>query len=988
MAKEIILDVKLDTGNSSKTLGDLEKHVQDLKEEIKGVGLGSEEFKKLKAEILSADAQLKNLNKSIEGLDTEALAGEVGKFAGGISAAFTGVSALIGESNQEFEAFMKTVATGMAVTQGIKGATEAWTSASKMLNIVLAANPYAIVIAGVATLAAGILYLISKEKAETEQQKIAREAKERTIEVNKKWNDSIKTAVEEGTKNVASLSSLKEGTIEYKNELNKLIKEYEGFISATDRSKLANASLTESMEILSTAIMKKAVTEAYSVRISEAAVKVTDSYIAKQKLLNEQQEIYDKMIATPVGTEERAILNDKYLAFNVKILAQAELVKLYEKDVNDIIEQRNNYIKDNNINLNAGAKLAAKQKEAFDPSVLQKYIDKVKNFYADYKKYLEDLQEFRFENELNYSNLVKNSEDMAINLIDIKYDKLLKEKELKENSIKLTKSELEIRKKDIEDRAGDLAVYAASLGKLIFDTNSAIFRLGLIMEKQGGKTLNNQMKMIALEEKAANFMAIKKQTEIAIEENKKIIATEIVEINKKEAEQAETFIKLLKEREKVEFRLKANLESFALSYENVSRLAMRMGYATKESYAGLNKFVIDVNDKLLREDTNLFGKKVKLINDYFNKEKAITIESANFQTEEARKTLNLRLKEYQDAYKKEVAIVLEGGKELVRGAEETDEQYNKRREKFAEYVITAIKTGNQAVLDLYPDVLKKLKELDANFITASKEEYLKYTNFLKKIWDDVLKYREALKQNFYTSAQQIADTSFEIADNAAKNRYDSEMYWFNKAQDEKLSALDKAKENGLVTEQQYNDEKEKIAEQSRIKDLELRRKQAKMEKETALFQVAITTALNVAKAWGTGPLAPIAVANAFLQGLLQTAAINSQPLPEFAIGGFIQGVGNPKEDNINAKLSPGESVINAKSTAMFKPILSQINEAGGGVRFDNSNMNLGGNSSFGINKDDLKEIVQQIASIPITNVATETTKVDRQVKNIETKARF
>lgn len=47
-------------------------------------------------------------------------------------------------------------------------------------------------------------------------------------------------------------------------------------------------------------------------------------------------------------------------------------------------------------------------------------------------------------------------------------------------------------------------------------------------------------------------------------------------------------------------------------------------------------------------------------------------------------------------------------------------------------------------------------------------------------------------------------------------------------------------------------------------------------------------------------------------------------------GSMVNGAGSEKSDSINARLSNGESVINAKSTAMFKPLLSAINVAGGG----------------------------------------------------------
>jgi hypothetical protein len=52
-----------------------------------------------------------------------------------------------------------------------------------------------------------------------------------------------------------------------------------------------------------------------------------------------------------------------------------------------------------------------------------------------------------------------------------------------------------------------------------------------------------------------------------------------------------------------------------------------------------------------------------------------------------------------------------------------------------------------------------------------------------------------------------------------------------------------------------------------------------------------------------------------------------------ATGGLVVGPGGGKSDLIPAMLSNGESVINAQSTSAFRPLLSAINEIGGGKRF-------------------------------------------------------
>jgi len=126
-------------------------------------------------------------------------------------------------------------------------------------------------------------------------------------------------------------------------------------------------------------------------------------------------------------------------------------------------------------------------------------------------------------------------------------------------------------------------------------------------------------------------------------------------------------------------------------------------------------------------------------------------------------------------------------------------------------------------------------------------------------------------------------------------------------------------------------------------------KESKAGKAAAIAQTTINTYQAASKAlaqFGVPvgiPFAALAVA----QGLKQVQAITSTPEPEFAKGGLVRGAGTGTSDSISAKLSKGETVINAKSTKMFKPLLSAINQAGGGVGFANGgtlDTSVGGNT--------------------------------------------
>lgn len=112
---------------------------------------------------------------------------------------------------------------------------------------------------------------------------------------------------------------------------------------------------------------------------------------------------------------------------------------------------------------------------------------------------------------------------------------------------------------------------------------------------------------------------------------------------------------------------------------------------------------------------------------------------------------------------------------------------------------------------------------------------------------------------------------------------------------------------------------------------------AKMGKVLALGELAI----NTGKALSSGissamslpfpaNLAAMATTIASVLANIATAKKTIQSA-HFATGGLVEGEGTGTSDSIQARLSNGESVINARSTGAFAPILSTINQMGGGV---------------------------------------------------------
>lgn len=99
-----------------------------------------------------------------------------------------------------------------------------------------------------------------------------------------------------------------------------------------------------------------------------------------------------------------------------------------------------------------------------------------------------------------------------------------------------------------------------------------------------------------------------------------------------------------------------------------------------------------------------------------------------------------------------------------------------------------------------------------------------------------------------------------------------------------------------------------------------------IEKVLLAYQAQILAREIASKSWS-------GVASAAALSALIAAAFEGAKaaVKSFAVGGYVSGAGTSTSDSIPARLSNGESVMNARATSMFSPLLSAFNQLGGGV---------------------------------------------------------
>lgn len=135
-------------------------------------------------------------------------------------------------------------------------------------------------------------------------------------------------------------------------------------------------------------------------------------------------------------------------------------------------------------------------------------------------------------------------------------------------------------------------------------------------------------------------------------------------------------------------------------------------------------------------------------------------------------------------------------------------------------------------------------------------------------------------------------------------RTDEELARIEKLEGQELQSLERRMEQGAISEEYYNQEKERINKRYRRREAQIKTEQAKKDRRAAILDAIVTAALATVKALAMTPFMPlglIASATAAAMGVAQVAAIRSQPLPQFRHGGFHNVVGADDGRNYNAK---------------------------------------------------------------------------------------
>lgn len=168
--------------------------------------------------------------------------------------------------------------------------------------------------------------------------------------------------------------------------------------------------------------------------------------------------------------------------------------------------------------------------------------------------------------------------------------------------------------------------------------------------------------------------------------------------------------------------------------------------------------------------------------------------------------------------------------------------------------------------------------------------------------------------------------------------YEAENEKLNEEKDNQLNVLGQTAEQRAAIEQEYALKEQQLADEQAAKLKAIKKKQADVEFAIKVATIIADTAASISAAVAASPLTgglPFSAINAAIGAIQLGAAIQQRTATQaLAKGGVLTGpshaAGGIMIPGTGIEVEGGEAVINKRSTSMFRPLLSAINQAGGG----------------------------------------------------------
>ena len=359
---------------------------------------------------------------------------------------------------------------------------------------------------------------------------------------------------------------------------------------------------------------------------------------------------------------------------------------------------------------------------------------------------------------------------------------------------------------------------------------------------------------------------------------------------------------------------------------------------------------------------------------------------------------------------------------LKKAADMENKAYEEMARQSAEGIVEMYKKKTAALYEQFDQVTatsdeeaQKLAEARFTMLKALMEEQ---QNELKKYHETMKKQREEVQAKAKEDAKRLAQTWMDSTEEGTQAHLDYQLQLLQMEKEaelalyegnEQMKAAIVAKYAKMESDARRSNSQAQIAiEQEKYTAIagimgglgevmgafgEDQKEWVVLQKTLALAEIAINQGVAISAAVKNAATGSFTVWQMIAQIATGITAVTTAMVgafkaldgAKFATGGYIRGAGTGTSDSIPVRVSNGESIMNANTTAMFSGLLSSLNQLGGGVPIQVQQ------TATSVRGEDMlaRAVARGVAMLPAPVVSVEDiNKGQRQVKVMNDRARL
>jgi hypothetical protein len=324
------------------------------------------------------------------------------------------------------------------------------------------------------------------------------------------------------------------------------------------------------------------------------------------------------------------------------------------------------------------------------------------------------------------------------------------------------------------------------------------------------------------------------------------------------------------------------------------KLVAQQKKALEEKQKAYEKFLSDVEALEFKNSERYLSDQQREVNEVYKKYRVL-LAAAKTGSEEEKVILQSQKDELEDIDKKYYDKALKAKEEYQqkrRTLENSDEQneIDAVIQKYDEVIRLALEHNEDAKSleiskwEAIAAIQKSYRDKEA--AAAVKDNKKKNTEARKLSQQQQIELR-AIYDAFLSTLSNIQN----FQQQNQQRLLDQETQRIDKTTTKQLDGQRDLYEKKIISEEEYNLRVSAINEQKRVRELTLQRESAEKQKEAARFSAILSGAEAIAGIWAHHGWNPIALgfltAAALVNTGVQLATINSTPVPQYAVGGFV-----------------------------------------------------------------------------------------------------